>query len=435
MDPYLTRHEVPPTPAGSWWRGRWFLRLLAVRTTGQGSDGVFQVALASYALFSDDQATAAELAVATAVVLLPWSLLGPYAGVLLDHWPRRQVLVLGNLLRALVVLLLAGAVLAEASSAVVYGAALVALGVNRFLLAGLSAALPHTVPLRSLTEANAVTPTVGTAAFVGGLGLATLLRGGLVLPAQGDHGLLAVAAAGYLAAGGLALLMPSRLLGPDGPPERRPRLVHLLAGLVDGVHHLRSRPWPAAALTSLAAMRLWFGLVIVSAVLTLRNAADDDAEAITALGGFTVATGAGFLSAALAAPLLARRLGRGRAMVVALALTGAAPLPAALVDAPAGWWVSGALLGLGAQTTKICVDAVVQAGIDDTARGRVFALYDMAFNIAFVLAAALAVVLLPASGRSVPVLLACSLGLVLTAGGFARIIARHPAPPEVSGLR
>src|SRR5688572_11191800 len=105
MDPQLSRHP--------WWRGRWFLRLLAVRTTGQAGDGFLQAALASYALFSDDQATAAELAAAAAVVLLPYSLVGPYAGVLLDRWSRRQVLLVGNLSRSAVLLALSAAVLAD----------------------------------------------------------------------------------------------------------------------------------------------------------------------------------------------------------------------------------------------------------------------------------------------------------------------------------
>ena len=72
--------------------GVWFRRLFAVRVSSQLSDGVFQVALASYALFSDDQPTPAAIAAALAVVLLPFSVLGPFAGVLLDRWSRRQVL-------------------------------------------------------------------------------------------------------------------------------------------------------------------------------------------------------------------------------------------------------------------------------------------------------------------------------------------------------
>ena len=419
--------QPSPSPA-RWWRGRWFVRLLGVRVAGQLGDGVFHGALASYALFSEDHATAAELATAAAVVLLPYSLLGPYAGVLLDRWSRRQVLLLGNLARGLVLALLAAVVALDLPDGAVYGGALLALGTNRFLLAGLSAALPHTVPESALTAANAVTPTVGTAAFVAGLASAGALRAGALGPEAGDEALLAAAALVYAAAGGLALLSPRTLLGPAVTAARaRTRVRHLAAGLADGIRHLGSRRWPATALGAVAAMRLCFGLLTVSAVLTLRNSSADDQAAVAALGTFTVATGAGFLGAAVVTPLVARRTGRARAMVVALAVAATSGLAPALRPDDWSWWVMGALLGLGAQVTKICVDAVLQAGVDDDVRGRVFSLYDMAFNVSFVVAAGLAVLVLPDSGRSPAVLVLCSAGLLGTAA-VVGAAGRAPSP-------
>ncbi|MRT44515.1 MFS transporter, partial [Xylella fastidiosa subsp. multiplex] len=48
----------------------------------------------------EKQTSAAAIASAMAVLLLPYSLVGPFAGVLLDRWRRRQVFLYGNLLRA-----------------------------------------------------------------------------------------------------------------------------------------------------------------------------------------------------------------------------------------------------------------------------------------------------------------------------------------------
>src|SRR6476469_6067445 len=103
-------------------RGRWFRRLFAVRVSSQLTDGVFQVALASYVVFSPAKAPGpGAIASALAVVLLPFSVLGPFVGVL------------------------ALAVHAELRGPVLFGLILACLSVNRFLLAGLSAALPHVV--------------------------------------------------------------------------------------------------------------------------------------------------------------------------------------------------------------------------------------------------------------------------------------------------
>ncbi|HVE74875.1 MAG TPA: hypothetical protein VNA30_07320, partial [Mycobacteriales bacterium] len=69
--------------------------------TGQFADGLFQAALFSAVFFNPERATSAgQAATAFATLLLPYSLVGPFAGVLLDRWQRQPVLRNGNLLRA-----------------------------------------------------------------------------------------------------------------------------------------------------------------------------------------------------------------------------------------------------------------------------------------------------------------------------------------------
>ena len=70
------------------------------------------------------------------------------------------------------------------------------------------------------------------------------------------------------------------------------------------------------------------------------------------------------------------------------------------------------LLGIVAQGAKICVDTLVQLHVEDAFRGRVFSLYDVLFNVAFVAAAAAGVLVLPTSGKSY-------LSVVLIAVGYA----------------
>jgi predicted permease len=76
-------------------------RLLAVRWTGQATDGIFQSALASFVLFSPErQANALSAAIGFAVVLLPYSLIGPFVGTVLDRVSRQRVLFFSNLARS-----------------------------------------------------------------------------------------------------------------------------------------------------------------------------------------------------------------------------------------------------------------------------------------------------------------------------------------------
>ncbi|MBV9821841.1 MAG: MFS transporter, partial [Actinobacteria bacterium] len=68
-----------------------FRRLLSIRMLGQFADGVFQASLAGAILFNPERAAhAGDIAAGFAVLLLPYSVLGPFAGVLLDRWWRQR---------------------------------------------------------------------------------------------------------------------------------------------------------------------------------------------------------------------------------------------------------------------------------------------------------------------------------------------------------
>src|SRR3954466_15469117 len=168
--------EQAPTTVRHLLRRRDFRRLLATRLLSQFGDCVFQAALAGTVLFNPQRAAdPIDVAAGSAVLLLPYSLVGPFAGVWLDRWSRRQVLLRANLLRAVLVLGVAALVLAGVGGIPFYIAGLVVFSVNRFVLAALSAGLPHTVDEPSLVSANALSTTAGAVLTVVGGGVALVL--------------------------------------------------------------------------------------------------------------------------------------------------------------------------------------------------------------------------------------------------------------------
>ncbi|MGG7611697.1 MFS transporter, partial [Streptomyces sp. ZG43] len=212
-------------------RVRDFRRLLTVRLLSQAADGVFQVALATYVVFSPEkQTSAAAIASAMAVLLLPYSLIGPFAGVLLDRWRRRQVFLYGNLLRAVLAALTAALMVTGVPDWLFYVAALCVTAVNRFVLAGLSAALPRVVARDELVIANALSPTAGTLAATAGGGLAFLVR---LLVADFDAAVLLLGGLLYLASAGASLTLAVPLLGPD--PGQLQHLRSAVAGTARGL--------------------------------------------------------------------------------------------------------------------------------------------------------------------------------------------------------
>ena len=78
-----------------------FRRLLGIRLVSQTADGFIQAALVASLVFSPERATtAASFALASAIVIIPFSILGPFAGVFIDRWSRRKIMVVAPILRA-----------------------------------------------------------------------------------------------------------------------------------------------------------------------------------------------------------------------------------------------------------------------------------------------------------------------------------------------
>ncbi|MFI5704097.1 MFS transporter [Streptomyces xanthochromogenes] len=383
-----------------------FRRLLAVRLLSQAADGVYQVALATYVVFSPEkQASPGAIASAMAVLLLPYSLVGPFAGVLLDRWRRRSVFLYGNLLRALLAGCTALLVLGSAPDWLFYASALAVTAVNRFVLAGLSASLPRVVDAERLVMANSLSPTAGTLAATAGGGLAFVLR--LVIDA--DAATVVLGAVLYLFASLASLRLPPALLGPD-PTNARPGLTAALRstvrGLADGVRHLSRRRPAALVLTAMTLMRFCYGALTVMLLMLCRYAWSDGPEKNSGTGGLALlglavgVSGAGFFSAAVLTPWAVARLGPFRWIVVC-SVAAAVLVPAlGLPFEPTPMLVAAFVLGLVTQGAKITTDTVIQSTVDDSYRGRIFSLYDVLFNMAFVGAAAVAALMLPADGRS-----------------------------------
>jgi MFS family permease len=410
------------------WRHRYFRRLLAVRVATQTTDGVLQIALASYVLFSPErQPDAASIAAVLAITLLPFSILGPFVGVVLDRVARRQVLVVVDLSRAGLAVGLAALVATGLRTGGVettfYGGVLLAMSLNRFLLAALSASLPHTIEPEEYMVANSVVPTVGPAGVLIGAGVGTALRLvlGQVIPDYSANAILfLVAAGGYVLSASLALRIPRRQLGPDAIEPSRPRVI--VAGLVEALAHLRERRAAGIGLLTIGGHRVIYGIVTVATILVYRNyfhALEQVEAAIADLGVLVVVTGAGFVFAAVVTPPASAWLGVRRWMVICLIGSAVFQL------FPGAWYakvplgIAAFLLGLTAQNIKICVDTLVQAHVDDEVKGRVFVLYDMVFNVALVLAAVIGALILPVNGKSVSLLVVLAIGYLVVAALFA----------------
>lgn len=399
------------------------LRLTSVRLLGQFGDGMFQAALSGAILFNPERQTdPLAIAAGFAVLLLPYSLIGPYAGALLDRWDRRQVLLTANMLRAALIAVVSVGLLTGIRETPLLLFALAVVGISRFTAAGVSAALPRVLARAWLVPANSVFATIGSGCA--GLGAAVSVTVIAVLGA-GDYSsavAVAVSAAAALVCALLAAGFGAGVLGPEQRAALTGRLRAIAAGLRTGAAAVWSSTTVTTAMIGIGTHRIAFGVNTLIMVLVLREAPADGVSVDSGLLGFGVAitaTAAGMLVAAVIAPVLIPRLGRPRTVVLGLATATIVQLclvtPVALATTVGAaehahrLLLAGAFLfGLAGQTIKLTGDAAMQIDIEDSRRGQVFALQDTVFNIAFVLAIAVTALIVPTNGRSLPVVLACA---------------------------
>ncbi|MGY1724896.1 MFS transporter [Blastococcus sp. SYSU DS0533] len=407
-----------------------FRRLLGTRLLSQFGDGVFQAALAGTVLFNPQRAAdPVDVAAGFAVLLLPYSVVGPFAGVWLDRWSRRQVLLRANVLRAGLVAVVAALVVAGVQGPAFHLAGLAVFSVNRFVLSALSAGLPHTTEEWSLVPANALSTTAGAVATVTGGGAALAL---LQLTGSDDAGYAAVTLASalpYLAAAAVVAGFTRTHLGPDHV-ARTARLParEVLAGMAAGARHAWADRPAAAALTAIGLHRIWFGLLTLMTLLLYRNTFAEGTGAfpggLVGLGQVVAAIAAGTLAAAAVTPPVVRVIGTVRWVGALLAVGGLLQAALGLLLQPPAAVLAGFVLGFLGQGVKICVDATLQESIDDDHRGRVFSVYDTLVNVGFVAALVVGAFTLPESGVSRPALAVVGAGYVATALLHARMARR-----------
>lgn len=414
-------------------RVRAFRDLLAVRLLSQTGDGMVQAGLATFFFFApQNMTTAAGVASALVVMLLPFSLVGPFTGPFIDRWKRRNTLVVGNVLRATLIAATASVLWLGGPQWLMYAFLLVALGINRFLLSVLSAGLPQIIDHRRLLVANSLVPTLGGAATALGAVIGFVLR--LTLPpgqAQNTASLL-VAVGLYLSTAMFARLrFAPRELGPErGVTIGLGRaLAGVVADLADAVRYLLRQRTPALALSTMALHRFVYGMQLITLILAARNlyAPGGDADAGLAIFGLLMgAMVAGHGVAVVLTPLAHERMSPSSWVVCCLLGGSFGQLLMVLSSAQQAMLVGLFVFGIGVQGAKIAVDTIVQSDTADAYRGRAFSLYDVLFNTAECLAAGLSVLVLPDGGWSRLVQAVLLVFVWCVAAGYRADVRRLP---------
>lgn len=381
--------------------------LLGVRIFGQAGDGLLQTALATFVLFSPQrESDPRKIALAFGILLLPYSVIGPFVGVFIDRWSRRTILIRANLLRVITMIAIAVVITGHSANTVLAVLVLVSLGVNRFVQAALSASLPHVVEGDDLVPANALFPTLGTtaASLAAALGIATQ---NVFANSDTVNASLVILGSAFAAVASLIALRitPKDVLGPFlVESAMRDEFRNALSGLVAGFRYMVRSGRALSSMMAVAFQRWAFGALTVHALLLSRNSWHVNTSADQAVLDFGLCAGAAalgaFTAAILSTFLLSDRTVKSNTsannsphrqvhLIAAMTIATAASVAVTFVGYQVGTLgavcATAASLGFAGQLLKINADTTIQRTIDDAHRGRVFSIFDMMINVALVL--------------------------------------------------
>jgi MFS family permease len=395
-----------------------FWRLLELRAVSQFGDGLFQAGLAGAILFNPERAAGPwEIVGAFAVLFLPYSVLGPFAGALLDRWDRRLVLIGANLGKLLLVLGVAALLAAGTSDLPILFGALVVNGFSRFVSSGLSAALPDVVPRKQVVTMNAVAVLTGAAAAFLGASFMLLPRWVFGADDTGAAGVIFIVTVPVAVALLLSVRFHPHVLGP----HESKRAIHgsvayaVATGWLHGARTVLAVPTVAATLSGLAAHRMVLGINTLLVLVMVRHTDTQDVAGLGTTVLFVTAGGLGQFLATALTPGLVRRWGRYAAPNGALAFAAVVQLCGSGLQLPV-MVLCGFFLGAAGQVVKLCADTAMQIDVDDALRGHVFAVQDALFWMSFIVAIALAATVIPADGHEPALVVA---GSVVYLAGLA----------------
>jgi hypothetical protein len=394
-------------------RRRDFGRLMGVQFASQMGDGLVQGALAAVIAFGGQKGFDLESARSPDEILrialyifIPYTILSPFLGVVIDRWDRRKLMVFVNALRFAVLLSVGLAGVDAIGDVPLFLAFLLTLTGTRIVLATKAAATPETLDGDRLVEGNAVSQLGGALFQLAGAAFAVV--GKAVIEPE------LIVILGALVYGIATLFAWTlRRVGEARPATTFAREVARVVGnIVAGLREVAATPKAGASITTYFWLRFLWSFSIAAAGLIARALLGNDELTLAALIGGAGAVGAvlGFVTANV---LLARM--RTTAHLV-LAAAGVGGLGVAVFGAFERGATLAALtfcLGFGFFLAKISLDTMVQEALGDDFRGRAFSLYDIAYNVAWVLAAG--ILKLSGTGGVEGVLLA-AIGVVFLVG-------------------
>jgi hypothetical protein len=424
-----------------------FAVLMGVQFLAQAGQGAIQGAIGKSIAFGGEKGfdvstvpSADYLLKVVLALYVPYTLISPFIGVFIDRFQRRKVVAWSNVITAGIVGVVAMGVILPLGKETSEGnvsatvalivALLAAQACVRVALAVKSAAIPDVLSGKDLMQGNALSQAGGALFQV--VGIAFALGASKALPAW----LIVLGGAGVLV---VAALVARRLrhtqvhVSETSFGREASRVIH---SIIAGIREVAGRPPAALGLSSFQMLRYQFwGFVLFTFALYGKSLVQGgDANNLSLL----LSGVSSLIGGALGLVLAQRwkdRVPPIRLLLSSMVALGAASLVFGLSVSAAGF---AGLLFVGSFSFflgKISADTITQQSMPDDFRGRAFALFDIAYNLGFIIPALiLSFVWIEGDATRTRVILMASgalfLGLTAIIAAWSRRIRDQFAPQD-----
>jgi MFS family permease len=400
--------------------------LLGAQFIAQAADGFAQATFANVLVLEPLAAgTPLRILYLFSLTLLPYSLISPFMGVFVDRWSRRGLMIWANVIRGGLLTTLPLWERALPGDLGFYAALLLLLSLGRLFLTTKSAVLPVLLHEHHLLRGNSLSSGGGmVSALIGGS--AGLFASG----AFGQTGAFVIAGFLYLVGAAVVGRLSQSYAHPHGHIRNVARAASELGrALIEGLSAIWARIRARLALIGIFLLRTIGMFVFIAAILVIKDVYPKQADDFGRLSSSALALGAAGLGAfvgAITAPMAGRRLEKAGLFIFGFFVSGAGIVALGGVQNVAALLALTFFGGYGGFVTKVAVDAQVQEALPDELRGRAFALYDILFNLASIVAASLMVLFEPVSLR--PKLFVTGVLALACAALLAVIMSRRQMP-------
>ncbi|MEU6405757.1 MFS transporter [Streptomyces sp. NPDC046985] len=368
------RATSAPTGPGRTGRSLWhnhdFLKLWSGESVAALGSQVTQLALPLLVLGALG-GSPAQVGLVTAMQFLPALCVTPFAGLVIDVFDRRLIILVANLVRAAALAVVPVLYLTDSLSVPALCAIAFVVGSGTAVFdVGYLAYLPALVPQRHLVDANSKLQGSYAVAQIGGSGV-----GGLLIKMLGAWCAILANVVAYLAAFVAMFLIRHREPARDPEAAARPRLADVVTGF--------GLLWRNRILRMLSLRAGWFNMC-EQAILTLFLVYAVKELHMDAGGvGLVLASGS---VASLAGATVARRAGNRfgfpRILILASSASSIAPMLLLPTGTTAGWnfalaTLTFAVYGFGLTVYNVHVVAFRQTVIPSDVLGRATAAYRM----------------------------------------------------------